>query len=103
MAFSVKARKEREMSGIWGSLIPGTHKEFATSSDQYLEADAPVGGKYVVGIRINDVTSGGSLTLRMGGNEVTYDFCSVGEVLVGRYDKIESTASSVDSVIVYYS
>lgn len=91
------------MGAIWGSVIPGAHLKLTTAADRDLQDLRPGGSKFCVGIRINDVTSGGSLVLRANGAEVQYDNLSVGEVLIGRYDKIESTGSTVDSVIVFYA
>ena len=90
------------MGAILGSLIPGAHLKLTTAADRDLNDLKPGGAKFPVGIRINDVTSGGSIVLRMAGSEVAYDNCAVGEVISGCFDKIESTSSTVDSVIVYY-
>jgi hypothetical protein len=91
------------MGAIWGSVIPGAHLKLTTAADRDLNDLKPGGAKFPVGIRINDVTSGGSIVLRMAGSEVAYDNCSEGEVLIGRWDKIEATGSNVDSVIVLYA
>ncbi len=88
---------------LFSAIIPSIHKEFATAADKALMGtDKPSNATQVVGLRINDVTSGTTITLRMSGVEVEYDNCAVGEVISGQFDKIESTNSTVDSVIVYY-
>ncbi len=88
---------------LFSAIIPSFHKKFTTGSDVLLMSTGkPTQAQQVVGIRINDVTSGTTITLRMSGVEVEYDNCAVGEVISGQFDKIESTNSTVDSVIVYY-
>ena len=87
---------------LFSAIIPSFHKEFATGSDQDLQGSAPTGASKVVGLRINDVASGTTIVLRLGGAEVAYDNCAAGEELAGSFDKIESTGTLVDSVIVYY-
>jgi hypothetical protein len=88
---------------LFSAIIPSFHKEFTAAADRaIMGADKPTNANKVVGIRINDVTSGTTIVLRMSGTEVAYDNCAVGEVISGCFDKIESTSSTVDSVIVYY-
>jgi hypothetical protein len=90
------------MAAIFDSVIPAFHKEFTAAADRDLMDLSPSGARMVVGLRINDVTSGTTLALEMSGTNVEYDNLQVGEVLIGRFNKIESTNSTVDSVIVFY-
>jgi len=84
------------------SVIPGWHQEFTTAANHDLLTEGPQPAVKVVGIRINDVTSGTSLSLKMGGTTVTYDNLAEGEVLTCTFGDIIASGSNVDSVIVYY-
>lgn len=88
------------MGAYYNAVIPAFHKEFADSDVDFM-ANAPTGARAVVGVRVNDVGSGTTLSLDMGGVAVAYDNCAVGEELAGRFTSMNA-ASTVDSIIVYY-
>lgn len=88
------------MGALFTAVIPAYHKEFSDADSDFM-SNAPTGAKKVVAVRVNDVTSGTTLSLDMGGAAVAYDNCAVGEVLVGSFTSINA-AGNVDSVIVYY-
>jgi hypothetical protein len=89
------------MGAFWNAVIPAFHKEFADADSDFMD-NAPTGAIAVVGIRVNDVTSGTTLSLDMGGAAVAYDSVAVGEEIAGRFTAINA-AGDVDSIIVYYA
>ena len=88
---------------LFSAVIPSFHKEHATpSSDVNFLTSKPTGASAVVGIRINDVSSGTTLELKMGGADVEYDNCAVGEEIAGNFTGTTAAGTTVDSIIVYY-
>lgn len=83
------------------SVIPGWHRKFTSAADHNFYEEGPRALR-VVGIRINDVTSGGSLSLTLGDQSITYDNLSEGEVLTGEWGGSLASGSNVDSFHVFY-
>jgi len=89
------------MGALFNAVIPGFHKEVADADVDFMDGNEPTGAKKVVGVRINDITTGAICSLDMAGVAVAYDGCVVGEVLVGNFTSLNA-AGTVDSVIVLY-
>jgi hypothetical protein len=88
---------------LFSAVIPSFHKEHATpSSDVDFVTAKPTGAQACVGVRVNDVTSGTSLGLKMAGVTVAYDNCAVGEEIAGNFTGTVAASTTVDSIIAYY-
>ncbi len=85
------------MGAIYSAVIPNQHVEVDASSSDYT---CP---KNTVAIRVNDVTAGTAVQLVMSGTSVTYDNLANGDELIGRFSLIDATATTCDSLIVFYS
>ena len=88
------------MGALFSAVIPGFVKEFADSDADFM-ANAPTGAKAVVGLRINDITTGAILSVDINSTAIAFDGCAVGEEIAGRFTAINA-ASTVDSIHVYY-
>lgn len=91
------------MGGFWNAVIPALHKEFPGNADADFMASGPSGAKAAVGFRVNDVTSGTSVSIDdQSGTAVVYDNMVAGEEIAGRFQAINNTGTTADSIIVYY-
>ncbi len=89
------------MGGLFTAVIPAFHKEVADADVDFMSGNEPTGATKVVGVRINDITTGAICSLDMGNVAVAYDGCVVGEVIAGNFTALNA-ASTVDSVIVFF-
>jgi len=89
------------MGALFSAVIPGFVKEFADGDTAFMEGNEPSGAKAVVGLRINDITTGAILSVDINSTAIAFDGCAVGEEIAGRFTAINA-ASTVDSIHVYY-
>jgi len=89
------------MGALYNAVIPGFVKEFADGDTAFMEGNEPTNAKKVVGIRVNDITTGAILSLDIAGSAIAFDGCVVGEEIAGNFTAINA-ASTVDSIHVYY-
>lgn len=88
---------------IFSAVIPKYHQEFASGSDQlFMGTSKPVGADRAIAVRINDITSGTSCSLRMAGVLEVYDNLVAGEILPGEFDQMTNANTDIDSIIVWY-
>ena len=84
------------------AVIPGSHRLFTTAADRDFLTDGPSDALLVVGIRVDDITSGTDLDLTLGDSHVVYQNLAAGETLTGTFQGLVAATSDVDTIQVFY-
>ena len=74
--------------------IPNRFEKITTGS-----GDVKISGSRCLGVRVDDVTSGGNLTLFYGdGSTILFKGCTAGETIVGQFEGVDDSGTTVDEL-----
>lgn len=82
---------------FFSAVIGDGHTEFTVdSANQWMP-------KHMIGLRINDITSGTALQLEdMDGTSIVYNGLAVGDELVGQFRRTLAAGTTLDEIVVFH-